>query len=407
LTNPSYSFNPSPRASISPQTSTTIESAVESAVRNSLGSNLLDASNFNLDGTDTELGDTELGDNVNNNRLIENLLEVNRALDLNVNPRDEITRENLKELLAGSVTNKFLSNEIAGNVEAVEEGKRADNLDTARSLQEKKFTQLESLELATEAANIVSDLNGIFSKCDPANYDMAVHTIKGKTDLNKILRQNDDISIELIVDNKPTETSLILVGSPAVFLKGLINTDPYDSDPKEYNYDISHINTDCIAKTLTDKQLEIKSGIKEPLVIPKDSRITGSTAQFFQPCAAFSATTGPDFAKYKLIGTSKEIQYKDLSINGNVDLTVKIFIDFNVGVSISSKDPATVKDDNRIIAIQLIANEGKDGEKKFEFIPKDALSECSTVNFLKEPQNIGDNEVFGDPLYGFENKRRG
>ena len=341
LTNPSYSFNPFPGASISPQTSTTIESAVESAVRNSLGA----ASNFNLDGTDTELGVPGIGDNVNNNGLIENLLEANRGL--NVNPRDEITRENLKELLAGSVTNKFLSNEIAGNIEAVEEGKRADNLDTARSLQEKKFTQLESLELATDAANIVSDLNGIFSKCDPANYDMAVHTIKGKTDLNKILRHSDDISIELIVDNKPTETSLILVGSPSVFLKGLINTDPYDSDPKEYNYDISHINTDCIAKTLTDKQLEIKSGIKEPLVIPKESRITGSTAQFFQPCEAFSATTGPDFAKYKLIG---DVENKDLSINGKVDLAVKIFVDFNVGVSISSKDPATVEDDNRIVA---------------------------------------------------------
>jgi hypothetical protein len=367
-------------------------------------SNLLDTINSNSSNNI----DIELDDNGNND-IFDNLLELDGSTGT-VNTRDEITRENLKELLAGSVTNKFLSNEIAGNVEAIEEGKRADNLDTARSLQEKKFTQLESLELATDAANIVSDLNGIFSKCDPANYDMAVHTIKGKTDLNKILsnvKNNDDISIELIVDNKPTETSLILVGSPSVFLKGLINTDPYDSDPKEYNYDISHINTDCIAKTLTDKQLEIKSGIKEPLVIPKESRITGSTAQFFQPCAAFSATTGPDFAKYKLIGTSKEIQYKDLSINGNVDLTVKIFVDFNVGVSISSKDPATVKDDNRIIAMQLIANEGKDGEKKFEFIPKDALSECSTVNFLKEPQNIGDNEVFGDPLYGFENKRRG
>ena len=50
---------------------------------------------------------------------------------------------------------------------------------------------------------------------------MAVHTIKGKTDLNKILRQNDDISIELIVDNKPTETSLILVGSPVRFSQGI------------------------------------------------------------------------------------------------------------------------------------------------------------------------------------------
>ena len=329
------------------------------------------------------------------------MLDVNRALGLNNNPRDDITRENLKELLAGSVNNKFLSNEIAGNIEAVEEGKRADNLDTANSLQEKKFTQLESLELATEANVLVSDLNGIFSKCDPAKYDMAVHTIKGKTNLNKILRHNDDISIELIVDNKPTETSLILVGSPSVFLKGSINTDPYDSDPKKHDYDISHINTDCMAKTLTDKQLEIKSGIKEPLIIPKENRISGTTAQFFQPCADVSVGTGSDFSKYKLIG---DVENKDLSINGKVDLTVKIFVDFNVGVSIPAKDPATVEDDNRIVAVQLIANEGKDGEKKFDFIPKDALTECDTVNFLQTPQNIANNEEFGDPLNGFDKR---
>ena len=84
---------------------------------------------------------------------------------------------------------------------------------------------------------------------------------------------------------------------------------------------------------------------------------------------------------------------------------MKIFVDFNVGVSIPAKDPGTVKDDNRIVAMQLIVNEGKDGEKKFEFIPKDALSECSTVTFLKEPQNIANNEEFGDPLYGFEIKK--
>jgi hypothetical protein len=232
---------------------------------------------------------------------------------------------------------------------------------------------------------------------------MAVHTIKGKTDLNKILRHNDDISIELIVDNKPTETSLILVGSPTVFLKGLINTDPYDSDPKEYNYDISHINTDCIAKTLTDETLEIKSGINKPLVIPKETRITGAAAQFFQPCTpAISATSGSDFAKYKLIGN---VENKDLSINGKVDLTVKIFVDLVVGTNIPSKDAATVVDDNRIVAMQLIANEGKNGEEKFGFIPKDALTECDTVTFLQEPQNIANNEVFGDPLYGFERKK--
>src|SRR5918995_2432388 len=311
LTNPAYSFNPFPGASISPQTSIT-----ESAVRSLTGSNLLDDTGIELGDIsrgDIELGDIELGDNINRNNLVENLLETNRAFALNFNPRDEITRENLKELLAGSITNNLLSNKIAGNLEAIEEQGSAGLLASARSIQEREFSQLEALELATEAAAIISDLNGIFSKCDTATYDMAVHTIKGKTDLNKILsnvKNNDDISIELIVDNKPAETSLILVGSPTVFLKGLINTDPYHSDPKEYDYDISHINSDCIAKTLTDKQLEIKSGIKQPLIIPRESRLSTTAAleggKFFQPCQGLTTqggvTTGADFAKYKLIG---------------------------------------------------------------------------------------------------------
>ena len=399
LTSLAYSLSSLPGTSNILQTST-----IESAVRNPLiGSNLLDT----IDSNSSNDIDIELDDSGNNNGILENLLELDESTDT-VNPQDEITRENLKELLAGSVTNNLLSNKIAGNLEAIEEQGSAGLLASARSIQEREFSQLEALELATEAAAVISDLNGIFSKCDTATYDMAVHTIKGKTDLNKILRQNDDISIELIVDNKPTETSLILVGSPAVFLKGLINTDPYDSDPKEYKYDISHINTDCIAKTLTDKQLEIKSGT-EPLIIPRESRLSTTAAleggKFFQPCQGLTTqggvTTGADFAKYKLIG---DVENKDLSINGKVDLTVKIFVDFNVGVSLPSKDPATVTDDNRIVAVQLIANEGENGEKKFDFNPKDAITECDTVSFLQTPQNIGNKEEFGDPLNGFDKR---
>src|SRR5918994_7286406 len=78
LTNPSYSFNPFPGASISPQTSTT-----ESAVRSLTGSNLLDDAGIELGDIarddielgDIELGDIELGDNINRNNLVENLLE--------------------------------------------------------------------------------------------------------------------------------------------------------------------------------------------------------------------------------------------------------------------------------------------------------------------------------------------
>src|ERR671910_598017 len=100
LANPAHSFNPLPGASISPQTS-----PIESAVRNSLiESNL-------LDGTGIEVDDEiELGDNIDRDRLTENILEFTRELDQDSNPRDEITRENLRELAAGSITNKLLSN---------------------------------------------------------------------------------------------------------------------------------------------------------------------------------------------------------------------------------------------------------------------------------------------------------
>ena len=149
LTNPAYSFNPFPGASLSPQTSTT-----ESAVRSLTESNLLDDTGIELG--DISRDDIELGDNINRNNLVENLLETKRAFALN-NPRDENTRENLKELLAGSINNNLLSNKIAGNLEAIEEQGSAGLLASARSIQEKEFSQLEALELATEAAAVISD----------------------------------------------------------------------------------------------------------------------------------------------------------------------------------------------------------------------------------------------------------
>jgi hypothetical protein len=406
MANSAYSLNNFPGLSLPSQTLT----------RDSLiGSNLLDRNGLGLEIGDLEIGDDgniELGsDFTKKDNLIEDFLEVGGAIGT-IDPRD-ITRDSLKELVAGSINNKFLANQLAGNLEAAVEEGAIGELATTRSFQQAEQQQLELAVDASQAADIIKDLNGLFSSCNSLNYDMAVHTIKGKTNLNKILNNNDDISIEIIIDNKPTDTSLVLVDSPTVFLKGIIKTDPYDSDPNQYKFDISHINTDCIAKTLTDKPMTVQADLNDPLVIPNEARLTSVNARFFQPCGTLGdaalnniALDKSDFAKYKLIGTSKEIQHKDLSINGNVDLSVKIFVDLTRGTILPSTDPATVVDDNRIVAMQLIANEGKNGEEKFDFIPKDALSECSTVTFLQEPQNIANNEEFGNPLYGFE-KRQG
>jgi hypothetical protein len=334
-----------------------------------------------------------------------NLLD---TLDIELGDNGNITRDSLTELVAGSINNKFLANQLAGNLEAAVEEGAIGELATTRSFQQAEQQQLELAVDASQAADIIKDLNGLFSSCNSLNYDMAVHTIKGKTNLNKILNNNDDISIEIIIDNKPTDTSLVLVDSPTVFLKGIIKTDPYDSDPNEYKFDISHINTDCIAKTLTDKPMEVKSEIKDPLVIPNEARLTSVNARFFQPCGTLGdaalnniALDKSDFAKYKLIG---KVQNEGLSTNGKEDLSVKIFVDLQRGTIQPSTDPATVSDDNRIVAMQLIANEGKHGEEKSDFIPEDAITECASVSFLETPQDISNNKKFGNPLFGFDTK---
>ena len=413
LTNSAYSLNYLPGISSPPQGSvgSTELGSVGSTELGSVGSTELGSVGSNsVEGLNV-LGIDDDGIIDNNNDVLKRLLEFD-ALQSVVNPEDDKTRQELKEITAGQIANKLKAGQVAGSLEALqaeEEAGSTGTIDTIRSIQESNFNRLESLELAASGTAIISELNPPFKSCKTADADMEVHTIKGKTDLKKILnnlKNNDDVSIELIVDNAPppTDTSLILTDSPTVQLKGIISIDPYDSDPKQYQYDISHINTDCITKTLSDETLQVESGIEKPLVIPHrgatptEALLSGDSAKFFQTC------TSPDFSKYKLIGTSHDLQHKDPSRSGKVDLTVKIFVDLNVGNVLPSRDAATVTDDNRIVAMKLIADEGKNDEKKFDLIPKDALSECTNVNFLQAPQNIADNKVFGNPLYGFETK---
>ena len=412
LTNSAYSLNYLPGTPIPSQTSrgsTGLGSLGSSTESDLLGVNSLGGFNVLHDHDED---DDDNGIINNNDDVLKRLLEFD-ALQGTVNPQDDATRQELKDITTGQIANKLKAGQVAGSLEsleALEEEGSTGNVDTIRSIQENNFNRLESLELAASGTAIISELNPPFKGCKIAEADMEVHTIKGKTDLRKILKNlknNDDVSIELIVDNVPgsADTSLVLVDSPTVQLKGIISIDPYDSDPKQYTFDISHINTDCITKTLADETLEVKSKIDQPLVIPHRGAtpaatlLEGDAAKFFQTC------TNPDFSKYKLIGTSHDLQHRDISSGGKVDLTVKIFVDLNVGNVLPSRDAATVTDDNRIVAMKLIADEGKNDEKKFDLIPKDAVSECSNVNFLQAPQNIADNKVFGDPLYGFQTKK--
>jgi hypothetical protein len=138
----------------------------------------LNNSNDSLRAGEVDSDDTglELGDNINNNRLIENLLDVNRALDLNVNSRDEITRENLKELLAESVNNKLVSNEIAGNVETVED------LSIAKNLQEREFNLFKSCIIDPNSNGFSRSANyEIRGKASMWNPEMKNYTVSKDT----------------------------------------------------------------------------------------------------------------------------------------------------------------------------------------------------------------------------------
>ena len=123
----------------------------------------------------------------------------------------------------------------------------------------------------------------------------------------------------------------------------------------------------------------------------------------FTSCNSEATDSNPtDFSKYKVIGTSKDLlRNGNDNFNGNVDLSLKIFVDLNP-VEQPSKAPFTVIDDNRIIAAKLLTNENdKDKLKIFDFLLDDLQTECNSVSFLEEPVDINNDDEILNPLLGF------
>ena len=117
--------------------------------------------------------------------------------------------------------------------------------------------------------------------------------------------------------------------------------------------------------------------------------------QIFQEC------TTSDFAKYSIVVNGKSLANSGDTNGNKVNLKLKLVVDLDRS-PITSKNAATVIDDNRILAFTLIANEGKSNEEIFKFIPVSINTECKTVSFLEQPVNIADKDEFPNPLYGFK-----
>ena len=277
--------------------------------------------------------------------------------------------------------------------------------------------QLELRDNAAATEEVQRTLSPPTSACDNKKYDLAVHEIDGKADFRKVLKHlnghtDKDVIFQMIVDNDPSETSLPLLDTTAMALKGKIIVPADNSDPNEIDYDIEKINTNCIETTLIDKTQQLKSHIDNPLVITDlgtklltgpttsgaRSSITGATlengaGQIFEGC------TTSDFAKYSIVADGKNLK-KSGDAHGNVNLKIKIVVDLDRS-PITSKNAATVIDDNRIIALTLITDYGKSNEEIFQFIPESINTDCKTVSFLEKPVNIADKNAFSNPLYGF------
>jgi hypothetical protein len=278
--------------------------------------------------------------------------------------------------------------------------------------------QLAQRDEATATARVLNDLSPPTAACDKTKYDLAVHEIDGKANLRDVLKNlnghtEKDVIFQMIVDNNPIETSLPLLDTVAMALKGKIIVPADDSDPKEIDYDIERVYTNCIANTLIDETQKLKSHINNPLIITDlgttllagdttagaRSAITGQTVasgagQIFQECLT------SDFAKYSIVADGKNLDTSGNAKSGDVHLKIKIVVDLDRS-PITAKNAATVIDDNRIIALTLIADEGRSNEEIFEFIPESINTDCKTVSFLEEPVNIADKHAFSNPLYGF------
>lgn len=108
--------------------------------------------------------------------------------------------------------------------------------------------------------------------------------------------------------------------------------------------------------------------------------------------------SGSDFSTYSIIANGRDL--KSSYGKNNVDITIKVVVDLDRS-PVASTNAVAIIDDNRILAMKLIAEQGKHNEKILDFVPTRINTVCNDVSFLVNPINIDKKEERIDPLYGF------
>jgi hypothetical protein len=335
---------------------------------------------------------------------------------------DDNTDRKLESVRDALVTSDILTRSLESAADPGEEKfEDAVESDAATKLSRDEIQQQRNraAELAVEAEqSAIALLDPPTRNCDANKYDLAVHIIKGKGDLGKVLNNlnGKDMELELISDLKPTDTSIVLLDAVDAF-KGKMIIDPTDeADPKEFDFDIHQMKTQCLTNTAIDEIIRLKSNIDDPLVITNlgSGLINGPTSsgtntvdetsdaadalvkgagQIFQRCP------GSDFATYSIIANGKDL--KSNFGKNHVDITIKIVVDLDRNPNASTNAVAII-DDNKILAMTLIAEEGKHNEKILDFVPSRINTVCNDVSYLVAPIDIDKKEERIDPLYGFK-----
>ncbi len=349
----------------------------------------------------------------NSNRNLESALDL--FTDNNANRQLESARD---ALITGEILTRSTESAIDPLKERFEDSTER-NVETALSQQETQQQRNQAVENQIEASPAIALLDPPTRNCDAGKYDVALHTIKGKGDLGKILKNLDgkDIEVELISDLQNEDTNIVLLDTVNV-LKGKMIINPTKPDPKEFDYNIKQIRTQCLTNTAVEEILQLKSNIKNPLVITDlgSGLLKGPTSsgtnteatveggdnaggdnvkgagQIFQRCP------GSDFATYSIIANGGAL--KSGYGKNNVDITIKILVDLDRN-PIASTNAVAVIDDNKILAMTLVAEEGKHNEKILDFVPIRINTVCNDISYLLTPINIGEKEERIEPFYGF------
>jgi hypothetical protein len=333
--------------------------------------------------------------------------------------------EDIDKILTRESIGLNAATQVQGNEEAIQElnDDIADRALVKSGLLTKKLQEdIEREETKQETAQIQSTLDPPTSTCDTNKFDLAIHEIEGKAKLDKVLKSmhgknNKDVIFQMILDmdSSATETSLVLLDTLSTNLKGKIIVGVKDSDPKDFDFDIEKVHTNCIENTVAKKTLTLESNIDDPLVITDigtkllNGPTTAGTRSSIASAAATTSGGGQifqecktsDFAKYSIVVDGKDLVQSGEVNGNNVNIKIRIVVDLDRS-PITSKNAATVIDDNRIIALTLISDEGKSDEEIFKFIPVSINTDCKTVSYLVHPVNIADNDEFTNPLYGFK-----